>query len=154
MNMSVSKAAKPGLLCILLCSEAQPHKGSSEYEFECNEEKMCFFPSSFKDLGLYSKNLYRKTKRARLCGTWRVEVARWKFKAILDRRRSFFKTATIKRPWIRILRLLKNNQRVRQCLETSNKSYSQPWIINEHHATSKLWFMVKHGDMGIVLTQL
>lgn len=68
--MSVSKAAKPGLLLILLQSVAQPHKGSSEYEFECNEEKnVLFFPSSFKDLGLYSKNLYMKTKRARLCGT-------------------------------------------------------------------------------------
>lgn len=43
MNTSVSKAAKPGLLCILPCSEAQPHKGSSEYEFECNEEKNVLF---------------------------------------------------------------------------------------------------------------
>lgn len=146
MNMSVSKAAKPGLLLILLCSVAQTHKGSSEYEFERNEDKnVLFFPSSFKDLGLYSKNFYMKIKRARLCGTWCIEATGWKFKAILDRRRSCFKTATIKRPQIRILRFLKNNQRKRQYLETPNKSYFQPRIINKHSATSQLWFMVKHS---------
>lgn len=95
-------------------------------------EKVLFFPSSFKDLGLYFKNPCMKTKRARLCCTWEVEEAVQKFKTILDCVRFCFKTAAIKRSRIRI-RLLKNNvisnQRVRQCLQTLNKSYYQPGIL-------------------------